>query len=105
MRKGRSCAGKLSEAVRVNVSPLTIEEWRQLLNNAGFKVDKIYYSSMCLLEPGRLIKDEGFGGMIKLMYKVFNTPGALRRILELRKLFRNYKCNLKAICMVAVKIQ
>ena len=51
---------ELSHDIHVGVRPLTIAEWRQLLSTAQFKETAHRVAPMHLLEPGRIIKDEGF---------------------------------------------
>lgn len=50
---------KLAQVIRVNARPLTQNEWCALLEQEGFKVKEVYASPMHLLEPGRVVSDEG----------------------------------------------
>ncbi|HRO68398.1 MAG TPA: methyltransferase domain-containing protein, partial [Pseudobdellovibrionaceae bacterium] len=52
---------ELSENIRVNARPLSVPEWSEILEEAGFEVLKIKQLPMALLEPGRLWRDEGAG--------------------------------------------
>lgn len=50
----------LSNVIRVNARPLTQKEWSSILEKEGFVIKKIITSSMELLQPKRMIEDEGF---------------------------------------------
>ena len=51
----------LARAIKVNARPLTGAEWTNLLTAAGFDVKPASFAPMALLEPRRLIADEGPG--------------------------------------------
>ena len=51
----------LSGAIHVGARPLTSSEWRQLLESEGFEVKAEATAPMHLLEPKRLVQDEGLG--------------------------------------------
>ena len=50
----------LTDAIHVGARPLTVPEWRTLLESEGFIVHTEATAPMHLLEPNRLIQDEGF---------------------------------------------
>jgi hypothetical protein len=58
---GRALTGVVHHGVR----PLTISEWRSLLEGEGFAVNSVATAPMALLDPGRVIQDEGFGGALR----------------------------------------
>ncbi len=49
----------LARAIRVNARPLTIAEWSRLLADHGLVVDHVATAPMALLQPRRVIADEG----------------------------------------------
>ena len=51
---------ELAEMIKVNDRPLTEKKWKNLLEKEGFKIIEVYKNSMHLLEPKRVIQDEGF---------------------------------------------
>jgi SAM-dependent methyltransferase len=53
---------KMSMNIHVGVRPATISEWRQILEGAGFQLDWQILAPMHLLEPKRILSDEGIGG-------------------------------------------
>ena len=93
----------LAIAIKVNARPLTESEWTKLLEQEGFLVRKIITNPMHLLEPKRIINDEGFFRTIKIIFNVLTNSLARKRIFEMRKVFRKYQNNLNAICIIADK--
>ena len=93
----------LSGAIHVGARPLTPSEWRALLEAEGFRVATQVSALMHLLEPTRLIRDEGLPGALRFAWNVARTPAARRRILAMRSVFRRYAEQLRAIATVAVK--
>ena len=95
---------ELAEVIKVNARPLTEAEWKNLLVKEGFKIVEVFKNPMHLLEPKRVIQDEGFFRSLKIMFNVITHPKARKRILEMRKVFRKYKGQMNAIAIVAEKI-
>ena len=93
----------LSDAIRVGARPLTPGEWKNMLEDNGFQVESQVTAPMHLLEPGRLIKDEGLARTFRFLLRVATNPAARRRILKMRSVFRSYASNLGAISLIAVK--
>lgn len=93
----------LSDAIHVGARPLTASEWRSLLEGQGLRVEIQVESPMHLLEPRRLLRDEGLRGALRFAWNVARTPAARRRIRAMRSVFRRYSEQFSAITMVAVK--
>ena len=93
----------LAIAIKVNARPLTESEWTKLLEQEGFLVKKIITNPMHLLEPKRVIDDEGFFRTIKIIFNTLTNSLARKRIFEMRKVFRKFQNNLNAICIIAEK--
>lgn len=96
-------SGSLSHSIHVGARPLTAREWHELLEAEGFKVQAQFVAPMRLLEPRRLISDEGFWRALRFIFNVLRTPEARRRIFDMRKIFRKYQNHLQAIALVAVR--
>lgn len=94
---------KLSNAIHVGARPLTPSEWRQLLIENGFKVVEEAKAPMHLLTVARFIRDEGIFGFSRFVFHVMRHSVARRRVLNMRKVFKQYERNLAAILLVAVK--
>jgi len=93
----------LARTIRVNARPLTLPEWRGLLESHGFVIDDVRTAPMALLQPRRLIADEGLGGALRFAYRVLTRPAARRRVLAMRRTFRRHRRHLTAIAIVARK--
>lgn len=95
---------ELARVSHVNARPLSTTEWGTLLEQQGFKIISVETSEMLLLEPGRMLADEGFLNFCKIGIKLLVRPQERKRVLALRKIFKKYHKNLNAIAIVAQKI-
>jgi ubiquinone/menaquinone biosynthesis C-methylase UbiE len=93
----------LTGVVHHGVRPLAVSEWRSLLESEGFEVHSVDMASMSLLEPGRLISDEGFTGALRFVVNVLRDSEARRRVLEMRSVFRRYRAQLGAVAITGLK--
>jgi len=93
----------MSQNIHVGARPLTASEWRQLLAAAGFEIQSQARAPMHLLEPGRMIRDEGFFRALRFVVNVLGTPEARRRVFSMRNMFRKQRRHLAAITFVAAK--
>ncbi|MEZ4519327.1 MAG: methyltransferase domain-containing protein [Chloroflexota bacterium] len=64
----------MSDAIHVGARPLTIGEWQTLLENEGFRIKTISTAPMHLLEPSRIIRDEGIGNTMRIMGNILRDP-------------------------------
>ena len=58
---------------------------------------------MSLLEPGRLIRDEGFGVRFVSSRNMLRDSKARKRVLEMRSVFRRNRKQLGAVAIIGVK--
>jgi hypothetical protein len=93
----------LTGVVHHGVRPLTVGEWRRLLESEGFEVKAVETTSMSLLEPGRLVKDEGVMGAIRFALNVLRDGEARRRVFEMRRTFRRNREHISAVAVLAIK--
>ncbi len=93
----------LRDALRVGARPLTVKEWQELLEEAGFSVRKTHEAPMLLLEPRRMFHDEGLWGAIRFVSRVIASPSARRRIWGIRQTFKHYSNYIGAAALIAVK--
>lgn len=93
----------LTGVVHHGVRPLAVSEWRSLLESEGFEVQSVDMASMSLLEPRRLISDEGFTGALRFGLNVLRDSEARRRVLEMRSVFRRHRKQLGAVALTGVK--
>lgn len=95
----------LSEAIHAGVRPLTIAEWRQLLEAEGLTVKEQAQAPMHLLEPRRVVQDEGLWGAARFAWNVARHQEARRRVWAMRSVFRKYRDHLAAVMLVGHKVE
>ena len=93
----------LTDAIHVGARPLTVSEWRALLEDEGFSIQSEATAPMHLLEPDRLIQDEGLWGALRFGWNVLRNSEARLRVKTMRKVFQKYEENLSAIMLVGIK--
>ncbi|MFB6093694.1 MAG: class I SAM-dependent methyltransferase [Halanaeroarchaeum sp.] len=91
----------LSQVAQVDPRPLTAKRWVEILASAGF--DEVWRTRapMDLLEPRRVISDEGLLGALRFGLNVATTPSARQRIRRMRAISERYGDHLEAIAIVA----
>ncbi len=94
----------LALTIKVNARPLTVQEWKAILEKEGFKVTKVETSPMHLLKAKRLIDDEGFGRALKIGGNILFNSGARKRILDMSRVFKKYESHLNSVMMIAEKL-
>ncbi len=93
----------VSQTIQHPAKPITPSEWKTLLEDNGFVVEFEALAPMHLLEPKRVIADEGILGFIKILKNVLTKPQARKRVLGMRKVFKEHSNHLSAIVLVAKK--
>ncbi|EHI13549.1 class I SAM-dependent methyltransferase [Mycolicibacterium thermoresistibile] len=92
----------MARAIKVNARPLTASEWVNLLTDAGFEVVSVDHAKMALLNPGRVLADEGLFGALRIVGNLIRRPAARKRVIGMRKTFQRYRHSLTAIAVVGV---
>ncbi len=93
----------LARTIRVNARPLTVAEWTALAEEAGFEVLDVYQTDMALLEPKRLLADEGPAGVAKIAFNLARKPQIRERVLGMRGVFRRHADHIGAIGLILRK--
>lgn len=91
----------LARTIRVNARPQTIPEWSALLEGHGLVVEHVETAPMALLQPRRLVADEGLRGALRFAGNLLRRPEARRRVLAMRRTFRAHRRELIAVALVA----
>jgi SAM-dependent methyltransferase len=94
---------ELSSVIHHGTRPLTIAEWQGLLESEGFLVQAHAEAPMHLLEPWRLIQDEGMFGALRFAFNLLCNREARRRVLAMRRVFSKYRDHLAAVMIVGQK--
>lgn len=94
---------RLARAIHVNARPLTMAEWSELAGEAGFTVVDTYSTEMGLLDPKRMLADEGPLGVARIVGNLIRKPDVRARVLEMRRVFRDYAEHLSGVGLVLHK--
>lgn len=94
---------QLAHEIKVNARPLTRSEWTSVLEKEGFVIVSVETNTMSMLEPKRILDDEGLFRMLKIVFNILTHPHDRKRILAMRKMFRKYHKYMNAIAIVAEK--
>ena len=90
----------LSKEIHVGVQPLSHSEWIRLFEQNGLKMTWSTEAPMHLLEPRRVLRDEGLRGSLRIAFNVVTNPTLRHRIFAMRRLFTKYREHLCAISLV-----
>lgn len=93
----------LSRAIHVGARPLTVAQWRSLLEEAGFRVEAVHQAPMHLLESRRFVQDEGVWRTARFLWNLLRDRAALARVKEMREVFRLHAAKMGAVAIVATK--
>lgn len=93
----------LAHAMHVAARPKTTGDWRDMLEAQGFVVDDVLTSPLALLEPSRVISDEGFIRALKFARNVLRDRRTRERVFAMAKTLRSHKKILHAVGLVATK--
>lgn len=93
----------LAAVIHHGTRPLTSTEWQGLLESEGFVVQTHVHAPMHLLEPRRIMQDEGVFGALRFALNLLCNRAAHRRVLAMRRVFAKYRNHLAAIMLIAHK--
>jgi cyclopropane fatty-acyl-phospholipid synthase-like methyltransferase len=74
----------LSQTIRVNSQPLTIEEWQSACATAGLTIQQHQTGTMGLLSLRQMIRDEGIFSTLKIWWKILTNAPLLQRVWQMR---------------------
>ena len=103
-QKKASIQRDLALSIKVNARPLTEHEWTELLEKEGFGIVNTEINPMCLLEPARMIDDEGLFGTLKIGFNILVTSQARKRIVQMRSTFKKHRMHMNAIGIIAQRL-
>jgi hypothetical protein len=93
----------LAQSIRVGVRPLRKSEWKEVLASAGFALKEEFTNNFQLLEPKRLVQDEGLRGAMRIAWNLLHNRAARKRVLSMRHAIRKHARHMRAIVLYAVK--
>jgi SAM-dependent methyltransferase len=95
----------LATVIHHGTRPLTMAEWQSLLESEGFSVQAHAQAPMHLLEPWRIIRDEGLFGALRFAINLLRQREARRRVLAMRRVFGKHREHLAAVMLVGQKMK
>jgi len=96
---------ELATVIHHGTRPLSAAGWHGLLESEGFLVQTQAQAPMHLLEPWRMIQDEGVIGALRFAFNLLCNREARRRVLAMRRVFSKHRGHLAAITLVGQKTE
>ncbi len=94
-------ATELTSHFKVSFNAMTMPDWTELLSDAGFDLASVHRAPLRLLEPDRIVADEGVVGAARFAANVLREPEVRRRITHMRAAMRRNAPHLRAVALVA----
>jgi hypothetical protein len=94
---------ELTKTIKVNVSALTIDGWKDTIKSSGLKVINSDVGEITLLKPKDVLRDEGFYRTLKIVRNVIANKAIRKRIFAMKKLFQKNENKLGHIVICAEK--
>lgn len=91
----------LSQTIRVNANPLTLEEWVIACRESGLTLRQQQTGAMGLLNLGQIIKDEGLLATVKIAWNIATKPSLRQRLFQMRRNFQKYRDEIGYIVFLA----
>jgi phospholipid N-methyltransferase len=98
-----SILSDVRRAVRHPAWPNTVGQWRSFLDRHGFEIVEEFQRPVLLLEPDRMLEDEGAEHAFRFSWNVLENDAALGRVREIRSVFKRHRKNLCGYCAVCRK--
>lgn len=92
---------ELSSHFKVSFNAMTLADWTELLDGVGFAVRSVQRAPLRLLEPDRIIADEGIVGAARFASNVLADRKVRRRLTDMRDAMRRNAPHLRAAAIVA----
>ncbi len=96
---------ELTSHFKVAFGALTLDEWDALLSRHGFAITNVHRAPLRLLEPDRLIADEGYLGAARFAVNVARNPATRRRIAAMRQAMLRNAPHLQAVALTARRVE
>lgn len=94
---------ELTSHFKVSFNAMTMDDWTELLDDHGFELRSVERAPLRLLEPDRILADEGLCGATSFAANIMMRPRILQRIMRMRAAMRRNAPHLRAVAMVAVR--
>lgn len=101
--KAESVRRDVIGAVRHPAWPKTTLQWREFMASHGLEIIAENQRPVRLLEPERIIEDEGEARAFEFAWNILQDDVAIRRFREIRSVFNTHGKNLCGYSLVCVK--
>lgn len=92
----------LVRVIRSNPTPLSEANWQAAFTAAGLAVEHHQIGSLTLLNPRKMLQDEGLFATVKIFWNVLTNPLIRQRVLGMRRIFKKYQQDLGYIVQCAI---
>jgi SAM-dependent methyltransferase len=92
----------LSQVIRMNATPLSVENWSKACETAELNVQHYQTGAMGLLNPVQLLRDEGVVDTARIVWNVLTKAPIRDRVLQMRRAFKQHQQDLGYIVLFAV---
>ncbi|MGE5657265.1 MAG: SAM-dependent methyltransferase [Actinomycetota bacterium] len=92
----------LVRVIRSNPTPLSETNWQAAFTAAGLAVEHHQIGSLTLLNPSKMLQDEGLFATVKIFWNVLTNPLIRQRVLGMRHIFKKYQQDLGYIVQCAI---
>lgn len=92
----------LSQVIRMNATPLSVENWSKACETAELNVQHYQTGAMGLLNPVQLLRDEGVVDTARIVWNVLTKAPIRERVLQMRHAFKQHQQDLGYIALCAV---
>jgi hypothetical protein len=92
---------ELTSVLKVGARPLTVSEWRRLLDEGGFEVREEQVGPLLLLDPRTVVSDEGVQGTATILARSLANPAVLPRLATILRSFHRHRDHLGAVALIA----
>ncbi len=93
----------LTQAMRINATPLPELDWIKTFHQVGLMVTQQQTGEMRLLDPVQVLKDEGVIHTAQIAWNVLTQPVIRDRILAMRQVLTHHQQDLGYIALCAVR--
>ena len=94
---------QLSDAININVSPLSKEDWLSLFEEAEFKTVNYMHDKLTLLTVSGLLADEGVINSLRIIKNGFKKDNR-KQFIKMGTTFKKLEKDMNYICFVNKKV-
>jgi ubiquinone/menaquinone biosynthesis C-methylase UbiE len=92
----------MSRALAIGFHPLTIQGWTNVLDEAGYEVQRMETGPIKILSPETVLQDEGLKRAAKIAWNIATDASIRSRVVETRRTIKSHQNDLGYILIQAV---